>query len=109
MMFVNGLSPYAQFAALAGFTTLGGMLPGSVFASIPDFATHQLPINIITGLVFQGAGIGQMLGPVLLTATVSYAGHWESASLFLGLTAVIGALLAMKITESRNKIIHKGF
>lgn len=76
------------------FTFSGGMIPGTLFASVPLVVAQAAHIGIVNGLIMQGAGNGQFFGPMLQTAIVERGGDWVWALLATSLFAVTGLLAA---------------
>ncbi len=89
------------FAAFI-FTLFSGFIPGGVFANLSDLMPQQKVIPLMVGLIFQGAGIGQVIGPLLLTASVDYQGNWIDAGYAVGLLASTGLLLTSLLAVSRS-------
>ena len=94
----SGLLPVPlQFAAAVGFTFFSGMLPGAVFASLGAVVAEAENTPLFVGMIFQGAGIGQVLGPMGLTTMVGWGDDWIFASLFLVTIAGFGILLGRRL------------
>ncbi len=92
-----------QFYAAAGFAFFSGMLPGAVFASLSSVVPVQTSIPLLVGMVFQGAGIGQVLGPIGLSAMVDYAGDWIYASIFIAVLALLGIVCGSQLLTTNRK------
>ena len=89
-----------RVAAAFMFTCAGGLIPGSLFASVPDYVAHPGQAAGLIGLLLQGAGIGQLLGPLLLTATVNHLGGWVYAPVFTLCAAGVGVLCALALVKT---------
>jgi len=61
------------------FTTLGGMVPGTLFASAPLVVVAAAHVVLVNGLIMQAAGLGQFLGPISQTFIVAQGGNWSYA------------------------------
>jgi hypothetical protein len=83
-----------QLLAATGFTALAGLLPGAVFASIDRVAPSAVSIPLVTGMIFQGAGIGQVAGPAGLSLVVDGGGGWLAGALLILAIGLCGALFA---------------
>ncbi len=84
----SGLLPLSgEMLAAGSFTFLAGMLPGAVFAHIGEIAPSPDAVPLTTGMIFQGAGIGQVLGPVGFGMMAGYSLGWTGGA---GLLLVIG-------------------
>lgn len=77
-----------------GFTFFAGLLPGATFASVGKVSPNASTIPLLVGMIFQGAGIGQVLGPIGISSMVSYGSSWSYAALFILLVTLIGACLS---------------
>ena len=83
-----------QVMMALGFTFFAGLLPGATFASVGDIAPQPAAIPLLVGMIFQGAGIGQVLGPMGMSAMVSYGSSWSYAAVFILCVTLIGTGLA---------------
>ncbi|MCK6452465.1 MAG: MFS transporter [Alphaproteobacteria bacterium] len=105
---VMGLSGFGIFAAAAPapvvfllcilFSGAGGLLPGTVFASIPLLAPRPQLVPVAVGLVIHGNNLGQLVGPVAIGAIVDAAG-WAAASVPVALAAAICAMAAVALAQ----------
>ncbi len=86
-----------RFAAVLGFSLVGGLIPGTLFATAPRFAPHIGAISTTTGLMQQGSTIGQFVSPPLVAAVASGAGGWTQAGQVVALLAVANVAVAMVI------------
>lgn len=77
------------------FAVIGGLIPGTLFATASRVASCPAATGILIGFMLQGAGLGQWMGPVLLTHLVEGTGFWWVGGLFLMLIAAMGALAAL--------------
>ncbi|MGI9316614.1 MAG: MFS transporter, partial [bacterium] len=96
LIFSGWLTLSLEFVAAIGFTLFSGMLPGAVFASLGDVVPEPGNIPLFVGMIFQGAGIGQVLGPLVLSAAVNFSGEWIYASAMIVLIATTSLLLGQK-------------
>jgi len=48
----------------------------------------------MAGLMLQGAGIGQTIGPMMVSSMVEFSGSWNSANLLVISFAAIGLVSA---------------
>ena len=73
----------AWFKVLVGllFSAIGGLIPGTAFVLAAKFAVKPSHMALIAGMMFQGAGIGQTLGPIGVSALIGYLGAWDWAIL----------------------------
>ena len=82
------------------FVFFGGMIPGTLFASVPLVVAQAAHIGIVNGLIMQGAGNGQFFGPLIQSAIVERGGDWNWALLATSLFSVIGLASAFVFQKS---------
>ncbi|WP_099064855.1 CynX/NimT family MFS transporter [Serratia sp. BW106] len=80
------------------FSGIGGMLPATILAATPAAAPQPTLIPLSLGLVMQGIYLGQVIGPIVLSTLVAYAG-WTAPSFMVLAAAVLGSLLALTLTS----------
>jgi MFS family permease len=98
-----GLFTFSTQVIMAfGFTFFAGLLPGATFASLGKISPTPSAIPLLTGMIFQGAGIGQVLGPIGISAMVSYGSSWSYAALFILLVTLTGAVLSACIRNPQD-------
>ncbi|KAA3634176.1 MAG: MFS transporter [Proteobacteria bacterium] len=104
IVFVS-LSPvWVKVVAGILFSAFGGLIPGTLFILAPGFASHPSQIAALSGLLLQGAGIGQTLGPLVVSASVDYFSGWGHASWNMGLATAGGLLLASKLARRSDAV-----
>ena len=87
---------------LAGFlfSAFGGMFPGTAFVLAARFALKPSHMALMAGLMLQGAGIGQTVGPLMVSSTVEILGSWDYANLIVGVMALIGLVCALLLRRN---------
>lgn len=85
------------------FSSFGGLIPGTLFTLAPGFAAHPAQIAALSGLLLQGAGIGQTIGPMMVSASVEYFGSWSYASLTMLVATLGGLLLTAGLARGRGR------
>ncbi len=90
--FAESLPFGLRYAAVLMFSAVGGLIPGTLFATAPRFAPHAGAVSTTTGLMQQGSTIGQFVSPPLIAAVASGTGGWSQAGWVIALFA--GANLA---------------
>ncbi len=80
----------ARVSTALVFALSGGLLPGAMFASAPEYTPEPARLSAALGLLIQGAGIGQTLGPVCISALVTFAGTWHAGGLFAVAAGALG-------------------
>ncbi len=93
-VFLPQISLEWRVMSAALFTFCGGLVPGTLFASVPLVVAQAAHIGIVNGLIMQGAGNGQFFGPLLQTAIVERGGDWIWALLATTLFTLFGLLAA---------------
>ncbi len=78
------------------FSGIGGMLPATILAATPAAAPEPTLIPLSLGLVMQGIYLGQVIGPIILSTLVAYAG-WTAPSVLVLAAAVLGSALALAL------------
>lgn len=76
------------------FCAIAGMLPATILAATPAATPEPTLLPLSLGLVMQGNYLGQVIGPVALSAIVAAAG-WAAPAWLVLAAAVSGAGLAL--------------
>jgi len=78
------LPPVARIVAGCVFTACAGVPPGVIWGLIPQIAARSGAGPAMTsGVIYQCAGMGQLLGPVLAGAAVQATGSWSGGALVI--------------------------
>jgi CP family cyanate transporter-like MFS transporter len=97
----------APFAARYGgvllFSAVGGLIPGTLFASTPAYAPHPRAVSTTTGLMQQGSTLGQFLSPPLIAAVASVSGGWHNTWWATGALACGALALAGMIARTDRR------
>jgi MFS transporter, CP family, cyanate transporter len=83
------------------FSAFGGLIPGTLFIMAPGFASRPAQIAALSGLLLQGAGIGQTLGPLAVGAAVERLGDWGYASVTMVVASAAGWYLGHVLGRDR--------
>lgn len=94
IVFAESMGMPVRIAAAFMFSAFGGLIPGTLFASLPRVADNPLAIGLLIGLMLQFAGLGQLIGGVVLPAVVEYFDHWQAAGVYCLLVAISGCVAA---------------
>ena len=95
--------PFAlRYTSALIFAVVGGVIPGTCFGTVESFASPSKAGPVFGGLI-QGAGIGQLLGPSLVAATVEAVGSWHGAAVFIAAGAVVNVTLALLLDRYVSK------
>ncbi|MBX2838954.1 MAG: MFS transporter [Gammaproteobacteria bacterium] len=89
------------------FSLVTGIIPGTVFATIPVIASSAVSVGLIVAVVLQGIGIGQLIGPVAISAVVDGSnGNWAMGSLFILVTGVAMVATAVGLNSRLRRQIQ---
>ena len=98
MVMSDGLAVWLRLAGAVLFSTLGGMIPGALFAGVRQHAPSVAHISTVNGLMLQSSSIGQFIGPALAALLVSYGNaNWSWALYYLLPMAVLTAFAGLQI------------
>ncbi|MFT6877136.1 MAG: MFS family permease [Granulosicoccus sp.] len=79
------------------FSMFGGVVPGILFSTMPKAASHPSSVGLLIGLMMQLAGIGMLLGGVVIPGTIEYFNAWIAAGWVTLITGSCCAFLAYLI------------
>ncbi|CAI0865214.1 MFS transporter [Serratia entomophila] len=97
-----GATPAALLIPLCFlFCAISGMLPATLLAATPAATPEPSLIPLSLGLVMQGNYLGQVIGPLVLSAIVAYAGWSAPAGLLLA-SAALATTLALLLKTGRR-------
>jgi len=94
LVFATASDPIAKTIAGFLFSAFGGLFPGTAFALAARYSISPSHMALMAGLMLQGAGIGQTIGPMLVSSMVEFSGSWNSANLLVVSFAAIGLVSA---------------
>ncbi|MEM9010518.1 MAG: MFS transporter [Pseudomonadota bacterium] len=97
MVLGEGWSIGARIGAAAAFSLACGFAPGAIWGSIPALATVPDEAPVISGLLFQGAGLGQILGPFIIGVVVEGAGAWQAGLSVMLAFVGVGVITALAL------------
>lgn len=88
------LSAWLRYAAVLMFSTVGGLVPGTLFYLSVRLAPDEGTISTTVGWMQQWSALGQFLGPPLVAWVATRAGGWSWSWLVTGSCAISGLGLA---------------
>jgi MFS family permease len=102
-IFADGIPFFARYGLCLLSMGVGGILPASIVSAIAIHAPRPHLVAMTNGLVTQGTGLGQVIGPPLVAFVAILAGGWQWSPLVVVSFAVAGIALAFYIRglESR--------
>lgn len=94
-----------SYLAALVFSTVGGLLPASVFGAVPSLAPSHRDVATTNGMVVQASNLGSIVGPPAVAMVAAQAGGWSMSPLVLTTAAVVslGAGTAVRARESRPR------
>jgi MFS family permease len=87
-------APWLRYAGVLLFSSVGGLVPATIFALAVRLAPSERQIATSVGWVQQWSAMGQFLGPPLVAWVAAGAGGWHHTHLVTGTLCLIGAGLA---------------
>ena len=95
LVFASFSEPVVKTIAGFLFSAFGGLFPGTAFALAARYSISPAYMALMAGLMLQGAGIGQTIGPMMVSSIVEFSGSWDSANLVVVGMAAIGLASAV--------------
>ena len=86
-----------RLGAAFAFSIVGGVIPGTLFATVPRLASAPATVGALIGLMLQCSGLGQWLGPLALPAVVEGFGSWSAAGLPTLAAGALGTVAALAL------------
>lgn len=91
-------APFAvKYGAAMLLSAVGGLIPGALFGAAPFYAERPTQVSTIIGLLLQSAGIGQLVGPILLAGAVERIGDWEGALWYALPSSALAVICALAL------------
>jgi len=88
-----------RFAAVLVFSGVGGLVPATLFALAGQVAADPRAMPVVVGLLTQGTGAGQFLGPPAAAWWAAGHGGWSQTWVATGSAALAGAALAWALCQ----------
>ena len=99
LVFAGFSDPPVKTVAGILFSAFGGMFPGTAFVLAARYSIKPSHMALMAGLMLQGAGIGQTIGPLMVSSVVEYSGRWDFANLVVIGMAIIGLICALLLRK----------
>lgn len=90
LVFASFTEPLLKVIAGFLFSAFGGMFPGTAFVLAARYSPSPSQMALMAGFMLQGAGLGQTLGPLMVSSAVEIANDWNYANLVVIAVASIG-------------------
>jgi MFS family permease len=94
-----GLPPAWRYAAVLLFSSVGGLIPATLFALAVRLAPSEGTLATTLGWVQQWSALGQFAGPPLVAAVASAAGGWQWTWVATGACSVAGLLVTVRLSR----------
>ena len=95
LVFTSITEPTLKLVAGFLFSAFGGMFPGTAFVLAARYSPSPAQMALMAGFMLQGAGIGQTIGPLMVSSVVEINNDWNYANLVVITMAVIGLASAL--------------
>jgi len=103
VVYTDGMPLFLRLVAAVLFSIVGGLVPGTLFATVPLIASVPASVGVLIGLMLQSSGVGQWLGPLALPLVVERFGSWSAAGVLMLLAGCGGALAAQGLRGVDNQ------
>jgi MFS family permease len=90
-----GLPAALRYAAVLLFSSVGGLIPATLFALAVRLAPGEDTLSTTVGWVQQWSAFGQFAGPPLVAAVASASGDWQWTWVATGTCSLVGLLLTV--------------
>jgi len=94
-------SPVISVMLAVVFSFFAGMVPATLFATVPVFSSSTVQLGGANGLLFQGSALGQLIGSPIVAAFITYGnGAWEYVLIPLLLLSIMQFLLSSSLRST---------
>ena len=90
-------APVLRYGGALLFSTVGGLIPGTLFGLAPRLAPGERTIATTVGWMQQWSAIGQMGGPPAVAWVASQVGGWDWTWAVTGACCAVGVVLAWRV------------
>lgn len=105
LAFLEFIPFWLQLLSMGVFILFAGIVPGTVFAVIPTYAKSPEQVSLIVGVVFQGAAMGQVLGPILFGFIIDlFNENWNWGFGFYVAIAILGGIIMINLKPRNEEI-----
>ena len=99
LVFASFSEPAIKVVAGFLFSAFGGMFPGTAFVLAARYSPSPSHMALMAGFMLQGAGIGQTIGPMMVSSIVEFSADWNSANLVVIAMAGMGLSCALLLRK----------
>ncbi|MEP3334377.1 MFS transporter [Sedimentitalea sp.] len=101
------LPEWARLCGIVVFAAAAGVPPAVIWGAIPKLGRAPGDAPILSGIFYQGAGIGQIAGPIAAGMIYAAMQNWWSAIWAMAAFSLFGALLGFFVRLTRPAISRK--
>jgi MFS family permease len=95
--------PVLRYLAVLAFSSVGGLLPGTLFSLAVRVAPGERTVSTTVGWVQQCSSTGQFLGPPLVAWVAAQAGGWHLTWMATGAASLLGLVLAWRLSAGLQR------
>lgn len=95
----EGLPAWLRYLAVLAFSSVGGLVPATLFAVGVRVAPSEHTLSTTLGWMQQWSAFGQFIGPPLVAWVAGLAGGWQLTWLVTGASSLIGLALTAAIAR----------
>ncbi len=95
----EGLPAWLRYLAVLAFSSVGGLVPATLFAVGVRVAPSEHTLSTTLGWMQQWSAFGQFIGPPLVAWVAGLAGGWQLTWLVTGAASLIGLALTAAIAR----------
>ena len=99
----TGAPPLLRYVAVLAFSMIGGLIPGTLFATAVRLAPTEHTVAATVGWVQQWSAFGQFSGPPIVAWVASRAGGWHWTWAATGACSLAGLLLTLLLARSMRR------
>lgn len=97
---IDGLPVWLRVVAGVFFNLAAGVAPGVVWSFVPVLS-HRLRVgaSLVSGVFYQAAGMGQLVGPILGGLAIDAAGSWAACLAVILPCSLLAVLLSLRASR----------
>jgi len=95
----EGLPAWLRYLAVLAFSSVGGLVPATLFAVAVRVAPSEHTLSTTLGWMQQWSALGQFVGPPVVAWVAGMAGGWQLTWLVTGAASLIGLVLTAGIAR----------
>ena len=99
----EALTATGRYTAVLAFSTVGGLIPGTLFALAVRVAPDDQAVPAVVGWTLQCSAFGQFIGPPVAAWWTSHHGGWSQTWVTTASAAAVGLLLALALDRALKR------